>query len=31
MAEPGTQRSDVKAQPRGRDLDTKALGRERRT
>ena len=30
-AEPGTQTSDVKAQPRGGDLDSKALGRERRT
>jgi hypothetical protein len=30
-AEPGTQTSDVKAQPRGGDLDVKSLGRERRT
>ena len=26
-----TQRSDVKAQPRGGDLDKKATGRDRRT
>ena len=30
-AAPNTQRSDVKAQPRGGDLDNKATGRERRT